>query len=290
MYCLRALRQGLPYPCHGSTFLKMNLQQKFSRIKKSVSRYRSCLIAFSGGVDSTLLLKIAALALPKDKILAVTANSPTYPKEELLFSKNIARRFGVRHKIIKTDELKDKKFIANPLNRCYFCKLELFTQLKKIAREYKLNFVLDASNISDKKDFRPGSIAKKELKIRSPLQEAGFTKKDIRNLSKQLGLGTWDKPSLACLASRIPYGTRISEQLLERINQAEAYLRDIGFKQVRVRHYNGLCRIEVEKSDIPRLLSKRRKIIDKLKKIGYNYVTIDLEGYRTGSLNEVIRK
>jgi len=290
MHCLRALRQGLPYPSNGSAFLKMNLQQKFSRIKRSVSRYGSCLIAFSGGVDSTLLLKIASLALPKDKILAVTANSPTYPKEELLFSQNIASRFGLRHKIIKTDELKDKKFISNPINRCYFCKRELFTKLKKIAKKNKLNFVLDASNASDKLDFRPGSIAKGELGIRSPLQDAGFTKEDIRSLSKQLGLGTWDKPSLACLASRIPYGTQISEGSLERINQAEAYLRKIGFRQVRLRHYNRLCRIEVSKSDIPRLVSKRKQVVDKLKNLGYNYVTIDLEGYRTGSLNEVIKK
>jgi uncharacterized protein len=266
----------------------MTLQQKFIRIKDSIARYGSCVIAFSGGVDSTLLLKIASIVLPKNKILAVTANSPTYPKEELLFSQNIARRLGIRHKIIKTDELKNKKFISNPLNRCYFCKRELFTRLKQIAKKYKLNFVLDASNVSDKKDFRPGSIAKKQLKVRSPFQEAGFTKEDIRNLSRQLGLSTWDKPALACLASRIPYGTEISEKLLERINQAEVYLRRIGFRQVRFRHYDGLCRIEVNKNDIPRLISKRKQVVDKLKELGYNYVTIDLEGYRTGSLNEVI--
>jgi uncharacterized protein len=149
--------------------------------------------------------------------------------------------------------------------------------------------VLDASNASDKFDFRPGSRAKKELGIGSPLAEAGFTKKDIRRMSKALGLPTADKPSLACLASRIPYGTKITSGILDRVNKGEAFLRKLGFKQVRLRHYNGLCRIEVDKTDIARLLTKRKPVVDKLKKLGYNYVTVDLEGYRTGSLNEVIK-
>lgn len=263
----------------------MTLKQKLVRLKKIISDYRSCLIAFSGGVDSTFLLRVASLVLPEDKILAVTAFSPTFPEDELVFSKNIARRFGVRHKIIRTGELQNKKFISNTVNRCYFCKKELFSRLKNIATKSKLNFVADASNISDKSDFRPGNIAKQEYQIRSPLQEAGLTKEEIRKLSRKLGLDTWDKPSLACLASRIPYGIKISSGLLGRINQAEAYLKGIGFQQVRLRHYNGLCRIEVAKGDIPRLISKRHQVIDKLKKIGYNYVTIDLEGYRTGSMN-----
>ena len=150
--------------------------------------------------------------------------------------------------------------------------------------------MLDASNASDKLDFRPGDKARQELKIHSPLLEAGLTKDDIRKLSKKLGLSTWDKPSLACLASRIPYGARISLKSLERINQAELYLRKIGFKQVRLRHYNGLCRIEVLKNDIPRLINRRDLIVDKLRKLGYNYITVDLEGYRTGSMNEVIKQ
>jgi len=250
----------------------------------------SILVAFSGGVDSTFLLKIAAIVLPKNKILAVTASSPTYPKEELLSSQGIAKAFGVKHKIIRTRELKDKRFILNSIKRCYFCKRELFLQLTSIAKKNHLHFVADASNVSDKLDFRPGSKAKRELRIRSPLQEAGLNKDDIRRLSKRLGLVTWDKPSLACLASRIPYGTEISEPLLRRINKGEAFLRELRFKEVRLRHYNGLCRIEVLKSDISRLIRKRSQIVDRLKKIGYNYVTIDLEGYRTGSMNEVIKK
>ncbi len=268
----------------------MALRQKLSRLKKIILGYDSCLIAFSGGVDSALLLKVASIVLPKDKILAVTALSPAYPEEELLNSQNIAKRLGIRHKVIKTYELRNRKFVSNPVNRCYFCKRELFSRLKDIASKFKLDFVLDGSNVSDKSDFRPGNIAKQELKVRSPLAEAGFSKEDIRKLSRLLGLCTWDKPSLACLASRVAYGTRISFGLLKRINKAEIYLRKLGFNQVRLRHYNGLCRIEVAKNDIPRLVSRRNQVIDKLKKIGYNYITLDLEGYRAGSLNEVIKK
>lgn len=263
-------------------FLAMDKLAKLKRILKEMD---SVLIAFSGGVDSTFLLKVASDVLPKNQILAVTAKSATYPPQELGFSKNIARVLGIRHKIIKTNELEDERFISNPVKRCYFCKKGLFIKLKGLALKSKLNFVVDASNASDKKDFRPGNIARQELRIRSPLQETGFTKVEIRKLSKRLGLKTWDKPSLACLASRIPYGTRISPRVLERINQAEMYLRRMGFKDIRVRHYNGLCRIEVAKKDIPLLINKRQQVASRLKKLGYNYVTVDLEGYRTGSLN-----
>jgi uncharacterized protein len=263
---------------------------KLNKLKRILLNYGSCLIAFSGGIDSTFLLKVASIVLPKDKVLAVTADSATYPKEELLLAKKVARIFGVRHKVIDTRELKNKRFSSNPINRCYFCKKELFTKLRNLAREYKLNTILDASNASDKSDFRPGNQAKKELGIRSPLEETGLSKDDVRALSQRLGLKTWDKPSLACLASRVPYGTRITPIVLERIDKAELYLKSLGFRQVRLRHYNGLCRIEVLKTDISRLISKRNRIVDKLKRLGYNYVTVDLEGYRTGSLNEVIKK
>ena len=249
----------------------------------------SVLVAYSGGVDSTFLLKVACDVL-QGKVLAVTATSPTYPKEELVFAKKMAKSIGVRHKIIKTQELQNKRFIANPINRCYFCKKELFSKLKEIAKINKLNFVADASNLSDKKDFRPGNIAKQELKIRSPLQEAGFTKEDIRSLSRSLSLSTWDKPALACLASRIPYGTEISHHILERIHKAERFLGRMGFKGARIRHYNSLCRIEVLKKDIPRIIHKRHHLIRRLKKIGYHYIALDLEGYRTGSMNEVLKK
>lgn len=268
----------------------IGLKEKSARLKKILLGCRSCLIAFSGGADSTFLLKAATLVLPRERILAVTAYSPAYPKDELIFSKKIARRLGVRHKIIRTRELENKRFIFNPADRCYFCKKELFARLKKMALKSKLDVVLDASNLSDQSDLRPGNTAKREYKIRSPLQEAGFTKEEIRKSSRELGLSTWDKPSLACLASRVPYGTRISPRILGRIDQAEAYIRNAGFKQVRLRHYDGLCRIEVEQKDISRLINKRKQVVDKLKKLGYNYVTIDLEGYRTGSMNEVIKR
>jgi len=268
----------------------MTVQKKLASLKAIISGYGSCLVAFSGGLDSTFLLKVCSMVLPKDKLLAVTAFSATYPGSELLKTKILAEEMGVRHKVLKTAELNNKRFVSNSVKRCYFCKKELFTRLISIAGRNKLNFVLDAGNISDKKDYRPGNIAKKELKIKSPLSEAGFNKEDIRKASRNLGLRTWNKPSLACLASRIPYGTKITARLLKRIEQAEESLAGLGFRQVRLRHYNGLCRIEVDKGDIGRLLNRREAIVEKLKSLGYNYVTVDLEGYRTGSLNEVIDK
>jgi uncharacterized protein len=266
----------------------MKLQNKFSRLKRIILGYESALVAFSGGQDSAFLLKICSLLLPSDKILAVTAVSATYPKGELAKARILAKQIGAKLKVIRTAELSNQKFTANPVTRCYFCKQELFSKLIVIAKQNKLNFVLEAGSLSDAQDYRPGNIAKGELKIKSPLIEAGFTKEDIRRLSKQLGLSSWNKPSLACLASRIPYGVKITADLLKRIDQSEEYLNQLGFRQVRLRHYDGLCRIEVNKDDLPRLLSKRRLIVGRLKKIGYNYITVDLEGYRTGSLNEVI--
>ncbi len=268
----------------------MTLQQKLAFLKRIISKYKSVLVAFSGGQDSAFLLKACSMVLPAEKILAVTAISPTYPEAELAKAKLLAKDIGARLKVVKTAELNNQKFAANPLKRCYYCKKELFTKLLKIAKQNKLNFVLEASNLSDKSDYRPGNIAKQELKIESPLVEAGIDKEDIRKLSKKLALSSWNKPSLACLASRIPYGTKITTGLLKRIDQAEAYLINLGFKQVRLRHYNGLCRIEVNKNNLSRLLSKRQVIVDKLKSLGYNYITLDLEGYRTGSLNEVIKR
>ena len=268
----------------------MTVQKKLTSLKGIISGYGSCLVAFSGGLDSAFLLKVCSMVLPKDKILAVTAFSAAYPETELRQAKILAEDIGARHKVIKSAELNNKNFASNSVKRCYFCKKELFTKLISIAGSNKLNFVLDASNISDREDYRPGNIAKRELKIKSPLSEAGFSKEDIRKASRKLGLSTWNKPSLACLASRVPYGTKITPGLLKRIGRAEEYLIGLGFRQVRLRHYNGLCRIEVEKGDIRRLLSRREAIVNRLKSLGYDYITVDLEGYRTGSLNEVIDK
>jgi len=268
----------------------MVLQDKLARLKRKIRGYKSCTVAFSGGQDSALLLKICSQVLEPDKLLAVTAVSATYPRAELDKARILAKEIGARLKVIRTAELGDKNFSSNPVKRCYFCKKELFTKLIKIAKQNKLNFVLEASNITDRSDYRPGSIAKQELKIESPLAEAGFSKEDIRNLSKKLSLSSWNKPSLACLASRIPYGTRITGGLLRKIDRAEEYLIGLGFKQVRLRYHNGLCRIEVGKDDMRRLLAKRQAIVKKLRDLGYNYITLDLEGYRQGSLNEVIKK
>jgi pyridinium-3,5-biscarboxylic acid mononucleotide sulfurtransferase len=268
----------------------MVFEKKFACLKRIISGYKSCVVAFSGGQDSAFLLKICSLVLPSDKVLAVTAVSATYPAAELAKAKILAKDIGIRLKVIKTAELRHKKFSANSIKRCYFCKKELFRKLISIARQKKLKYILEASSLSDKKDYRPGNAAKIELKIKSPLIEAGFSKKEIQALSKKLGLSSWNKPSLACLASRIPYGTKITAGLLKRIDQAEEYLLSLGLKQVRLRHYNGLCRIEVSKSDIQRLLNRRQAIVKRLKSLGYHYITLDLEGYRTGSLNEVINK
>lgn len=263
----------------------MGLLKKLNNLKKIILDSKSAIIAFSGGVDSSFLLFIASKVLSRDKLLAVTANSPTYPKQELVVAKKIASSFRVKHRIINTRELNDRRFVSNPKNRCYFCKKELFSSLKHIARKDSLNNIFDASSISDKKDFRPGIKAKIELGVRSPLQEAGLIKSEIRCLSKMLGLNNWNKPSLACLASRIPYGIPVTRRILRRIEDGEVFLAKMGFEQVRLRHYNGLCRIEVLKKDILRLILMSKRIIDKLKRLGYNYITVDLEGYRSGSMN-----
>ena len=262
---------------------------KLNKLKKIIREMGSVLIAFSGGADSSLLLKISKDVL-KDNILAVTAISATYPVQELKSAREFAAGLGLRHKIIRTTELNNPKFLSNPINRCYYCKKELFARLKKIAARDKINFVADASNVSDIADFRPGDKAKKESGVRSPFIEAGFTKQDVRSISRKLALTTWNKPSLACLASRIPYGSRISPDILSRINKAELFLNSLGFKQVRLRHYGNLCRIEVPQSGIKRLLSLNKDVVDKFKKLGYNYVTVDLEGFRSGSMNEVFNR
>lgn len=260
------------------------------RLQKIIRNYKSCAVAFSAGVDSTFLLKVTTLVLPRKNIVAITATSATYPKEELALARRIAKGLGVRHRVIKTAELKDPNFVGNSPQRCYYCKKELFRRMKNISRTLKLDVVFDASNLSDKSDFRPGERALKQLGVRSPLREAGLDKDQIRLLSKRLGLSTWGKPSLACLASRIPYGTKITPGMLQRINRAEALLRQMGFKQVRLRHHNELCRIEVLKNEIPRLINRRKLIIEKLRRLGYNYVTIDLQGYRPGSMNEILER
>lgn len=249
----------------------------------------SAVVAFSGGVDSSLLLSVAREVIGS-RILAVTAASQTYPQEEAVLAGQIADRIGARFTRVRTSETKDKRFLRNPPDRCYFCKLELFGKLRAIAERNRIKSILDGSNADDLRDRRPGRKAAKELGVRSPLQEAGLTKREIRYLAKKRGLSNWGKEQLACLASRFPYGTEITRDDLRRVSCAESLLRKSGFTNVRVRHYGRLARIEVRENQIEKLSrpAVRKKVLKKLKSLGYTYITADLRGYRTGSLNETV--
>lgn len=258
--------------------------KKIDRLKKILVGLRSAILAYSGGVDSVFLAAVAGEVL-KDDLLAVTADSPTYPPEELRFARKAAAHLGLRHLVIKTAELKDKRFSSNSSERCYYCKRRLFAELRSLADARGIKYVIDAANISDKSDYRPGNRAKKEFSVRSPLQEAGFDKEDIRRASKKMGLSTWNKPAMACLASRIPYGTPLRAKLLARINKAEQFLCGLGLPGTRVRHYGNLCRVETDIEYFPLFLRKREKIVSALKRSGYSHITLDLQGYRQGSLN-----
>jgi len=241
------------------------------------------MVAFSGGVDSSLLLKVAKDVLKRD-VIAVTAVSPLYPKEEFRGACRIAHFLKGKHIIIRSREYADKNFIKNPRNRCYYCKLELFKKIKKIAARYGYN-VLEASNQSDLRDFRPGLIAVKRLGIKSPLIEAGIKKDEVRAMAKKFRLPNWNKPAMACLASRIPYGRTIDKKTLKRIESAERYLKKFKLTQVRVRDHFPSARIEVQDHDLKKVLSRRSKVVEFFKKLGYKYITLDLEGYQMGSLN-----
>ena len=268
------------------------VNSKLKRLKEILKGMKSVVVAYSGGVDSTFLLKVARDILSRKNVLAVIARSPTYTKSEYKEAVQTAKKFGIKFLTIQTNEVEQKEFKNNPPNRCYYCKKELFSRLKKIAKAKSFNYVIDGTNLDDQKDYRPGQVAKEQLKVRSPLKEAKLTKKDIRAISKKMGLPTWDKPALACLASRFPYGQKIKKNKLQMVEEAEEYLRKLGAKQIRVRCYNTTARIEVLPEEINKLTREpiRKNIIKKLKTIGFNYVSVDLEGYRTGSMNEVIGK
>jgi len=268
----------------------MKSEEKLENLKKMISEMGHVLIAFSGGVDSTFLLKVCVDVLGRENVIAVTASSPTYQMDETE-AKKIAQFFGVKHVIIHTNEMGNEKFLSNTVERCYFCKKELFSKLKEIAAEHGIKHVLDASNADDSLDYRPGMKAARELGIKSPLLEAGITKEEIRKFSKEMGLPTATKPSQSCLASRFPYGEKITEEKLKMVAEAEKFLKELGFKVVRVRHHGNIARIEVDKNEMVRLMEERirKKIYERLKEIGYTWVCLDLMGYRSGSMNEAIR-
>ncbi|MCE5329238.1 ATP-dependent sacrificial sulfur transferase LarE [bacterium] len=264
---------------------------KFNKLKEILKSMGSVLIAFSGGVDSSFLLKTADDVL-KEKVLAVTAKSSTFPEREIKKAIEIAQILKVRHLVIESNEMKNPDYLKNDLNRCYYCKTELFEDLKKIALNEGLNFVLDGQNYDDIGDYRPGMRAAAEIGVRSPLKESCLTKNDIRRLSKKLGLPNWDSPSLACLSSRIPYGTEIDKGLLARIDFLENFLLDLGFTQVRVRHHDKIARIEIPEEEMNKFNARdiRMRIINEFKNQGYLYITLDLEGYKTGSMNKVLKE
>ena len=264
---------------------------KVKKLKDILTKMARVVVAFSGGVDSSFLLRMAKDVLSDENVLAVTAVSETYTGSELRQAKRFAKDLGVAHKIIYTNELKDKNFTKNPANRCYYCKKELFKELDRIKKEKGFNYVLDASNTDDIKDYRPGSKAKKEFGVRSPLVEARFSKEDIRKFSRRLKLNTADMPSMACLASRFPYGEKIDKKSLRRIERAEDFIKSQGVSQVRVRCHNNIARIEVEKQSIKKFVNSKfcDKIAKRLRQLGFKYIALDLEGYRTGSLNEALK-
>jgi uncharacterized protein len=267
-----------------------SIQAKYERLKVLFQSMGRVVVAYSGGVDSTLLLKVAKDTLGDENVLAVTALSPLYPERELAEAKKVIQVIGGRHLLIESNELEIDGFSKNPINRCYYCKRKLFEEFLNLAMKESIPFIVEGSTLDDEMDHRPGKKAIQELGIRSPLKEAMFTKADVRELSNTLGLPTWDKPSFACLASRFPYGEEITMEGLRMVGEAEDFLFGLGFKQVRVRHYQNLARIEIMQEDMDRLMegSLREKVVGHLKAIGYKYITLDLQGFRSGSMNEVL--
>jgi uncharacterized protein len=267
----------------------MQIDHKWDHVQSLLRGMRLAVIAYSGGVDSSLLLRAASDILGPN-LIAVTADSETYPSSELDHARSFARSLGVRHRVISTRELDREAFVRNDPDRCYHCKRELFSALRRIAESEGIPHVLDGTNADDLLDHRPGRKAAEELSVRSPLAEAGFGKQEVRHMARKLGMPMWDKPSLACLSSRIPYGTKITHDLLRTVLAAEEVVQQFGIRQVRVRHHGDTARIEVDPAEFGRIISVEtaQRLVASVKGLGYTYVCLDLEGYRTGSMNAAL--
>ena len=266
------------------------LADKGRRLHDILAGYQSVLIAFSGGVDSAYLA-IAAQQSLGERALAVTADSPSYPDTHRRLALSIASDFGFAHEMVHTAELERPEYRANPANRCYYCKDELYSTLRAIATERGLAVVIDGNNADDRGDYRPGRQAAREHGVRSPLDEADLTKDDIRALAREAGLESWNEPASACLSSRIPYGSEVSNDVLRQIEKAEDAVRALGFRVFRVRHHDTVARLEIARAEMPRALEPEigARLTEALKALGYQYVSLDLQGYRLGSLNEALR-
>ena len=268
----------------------MTLDQKTKKIKSLIREMDSVLVAFSGGVDSTLVLALAHDVLG-EKALAVTAQSASMPDREMKACHQLAKEIGVKHLVVKTEEMSNPNYRANPANRCYHCKTELYSNLKRVAQQENISYILNGTNTDDLGDYRPGLDSAREQGVRSPLVEAGFNKQEVRELSRMMELSIWNKPAMACLSSRIPYGQPVTLEKLAMIEQAEDLLLSLGFTQVRVRHLGTLARIELDKNEMPRYQndkSVQKAVEEKLRALGFNSVVLDPEGYRMGSLNSAL--
>jgi uncharacterized protein len=263
---------------------------KEDALRRLIAGFDSAIVAFSGGVDSAYLAWVSHGVLG-DRVLAVTADSPSYPERHRALARDVAAKFAFPHEIIHTDEMANPEYRANPVNRCYYCKQELYTHLSALARSRGMQVILDGNNADDRGDYRPGRQAAREFGVRSPLDEVGLTKQEIRDLSQAAGLPTWNEPASACLSSRIPYHSEVTDEKLRMIEQAEAILREHGFRVCRVRHHDTVARLELGAEEMARALDPaiRTTLVKQLKALGYQFVTLDLQGYRLGSLNEPIR-
>ena len=266
----------------------MTIDEKFARLKQRLNELPPLAIAYSGGVDSTLLLRVAVAALGPENVLGVIGDSPSLPRLELEEAKTLAAGFGAHYAVVYPQELRNPHYIANPPDRCYHCKFALFTCIRDLAASQGFSAIADGNNADDAGDWRPGRRAAAELGVHSPLLEAGLGKAEIRELSRRLGLPTAEKPAMACLASRLPYGTAITTEILQQIEMAERILRNLGFHQIRVRHHGDLARLELLPEELPRLVADpwRHRVNHALRELGYRHVAIDLAGYRMGSMNE----